>query len=594
MRVAVCQFATSLNVQENLATCTRMINEVATCEPALIVLPEFCNTQFCSNLNTYSDHNQAWQQALSIDDMFLQEIAAQALKFGSYIVLNVTLRRDPTRDHQNGAIQSNISITSCLFSPQGELVQQSDKQALTGYEVDFFVASCKAAETITTPLGKVGLLSGSDSIGFESSRTMAFAGAQLLCNSLSSFALDHSRLHGPARACENNVFLVSANKVGSLASQECLQQATISPSLENVLSPEYFVGVGQSQIVAPSGKVLAKLANNEQGFVFADIDLTESDSGELVGLDHKVRPDGSSFGKQLRPELYQAKEQSVQLAQNLNDNHKTPDTTNVAIFATYKTNEQAIEDVCHYIENNLSDIIQLPELFFVADKSITDNTEQLSIIEKLSNQFIEQVTAVLRPFQYVCTSLVIDGQHQAVLISEQGIFAKQAQLHFCQRYQWTALGNELNIIKLPLEQGDINLAMLTADDANIAELVKVATEHNIHALLVPFDIQEPCEVEYSLLSRAAENNICIVAASREKSFANYALDDTDNLSNTSKIKSKKSTGLIANITPDFSLLPQWQAPKFNGYIHLPIVKHQYGKITKALIHPISACTRDKV
>jgi len=590
MRVAVSQFATSLNVQENLATCIRVLNETAMCRPSLIVLPEFCNTQFCNFRSGYENHNQAWDQALACDGVFLQTIAEQAKKHECYIVLNVTLRRDLIRDHQDGAVKSSISVTSCIFSPQGKLIQQVDKQALLGLEHDFFTSENEIAEVVTTPYGKLGLLSGNDSISFESSRELSLAGAQLLCNPLSSFALDHSDLHSLSRACENNVFLATANKVGLLVPRSQNSQDAVS-SMYSAISEDQLIGSGLSQIVSPDGEVLAKIANNEEGFVFADIDLAEFGEGQLVGIHNKIRPDGSYCVKQLRPELYQAKEQSVQHGQILNANSKVPDTTNVAIFATYKTNEQAIEDVCHYIENNLSDIIQLPELFFIADKSITDNAEQLNIIAKLSNQFIEQVTSTLRPFQYVCTSLVIDGQHQAVLISEQGVFAKQAQLHFCKRYQWTALGSELDIIKLPLEQGNINLAMLTADDANIAELVKVATEHNIHALLVPFDIQESCEVEYSLLSRAAENNICIVAASREKNFANYAPDDIDNLNDTNKTKSKKSTGLIANITPDFSLLPQWQAPKFNGYIHLPLVKHQYGKITKALIHPIAACTK---
>lgn len=47
MRVAVSQFATSLNVQQNLASCIHMINETAVYKPSLIVLPEFCNTLFC-------------------------------------------------------------------------------------------------------------------------------------------------------------------------------------------------------------------------------------------------------------------------------------------------------------------------------------------------------------------------------------------------------------------------------------------------------------------------------------------------------------------------------------------------------------------
>ena len=628
MRVAVSQFATSLNTQENLASCIRVINAAAVCKPDLIVLPEFCNTLFTDTLlfntqlgntqlgNTqvanalpcYVDHNQAWQQALAIDGAFLQAIAERAKKHNCYIVINVTLRRDVSRDFPNnkqgGSIKSNISVTSCVFSPLGDLVQQQNKKMLLGHENDFFISADNLTkkitekitentaehitDVVTTPFGKLGLLSGSDSFTFEVSRGLALSGVQLLCNSMNSFALDQSSFHDPARASENKVFLASANKIGLLVPNENPDENP-QEKLQEAL-----VGVGQSQIISPEGKVLAKITNNEEGFVFADIDLSE------CNINNKCRPDGTNLIKQRRPELYQQLSTAVKKAALHENVHasvhvsdKVPVTTNVAIFATYKSNEQAIEDVCHYIENNLSDIIQLPELFFIGDKTITDDAQQRAEISSLSQQVIKQVSTVLRPFQYLCTSLIIEGKHQAVLISEHGLLATQEQLHFCQRYQWTELGNNLNIINLPLEQGNIKLAMLTADDANIAEIVKISALNAIHLLLVPFDIQEPCEVEYHLLSRAAENRICIVAASREKSFTNTLSFDNaaNNIYNKNKVKSQKSTGLIANLTTDPALLPQWQAPRFNGYINQPLVKHQYGKITKAVIHPIAACSK---
>lgn len=583
MRVAVSQFATSLNVQENLATCIRVIDEAARCEPSLIILPEFCNTQ-----SWYIDHNQAWEQALPLNGTFLQCIAEQAKKHDCYIVLSVTLQRELLRDHQNGAIKSNISVTSCLFSSLGKLIHQVDKQVFTGHENDFFSRAHNVSEVVTTPFGKLGLLTDSDSMTFEASRNLTLHGVELLCHSMSSFALDQSNLHGPARACENKVFIASANKVGSLISQEHTPpEKSVTYSAQNLIPHKNFVGVGQSQIVSPNGRILAKIPNNEEGFVYADIDLTE-----LSIKNKKCRPDGTDLIKQRRPELYQGLTlpmKKVPLHENLQiKESKVPVTINVVIFATYKSNEQAIEDVCHYIENNLSDIIQLPELFFISDKNILNNSEQRNEIACLSKRLINQISAVLRPFQYVCTSLIMEEKHQAVLISEYGLFATQQQLHFCKRYQWTALGDDVNTIALPLEQGSIKVAMLTADDANIPEIVNVAALNDIHVLLVPFDIQEPCEVEYSLLSRAAENRICIVAASREKSFINDLPADNGN---KKKLKTLKSTGLIINLTTDSALLTQWKSRKFDGYINLPLVKHQHGKITKAVIHPIAACNK---
>ena len=560
MRVAVTQFATSSNVQENLATCIRMINEAAVCKPSLIVLPEYSNTQ-----PNCVDHYQAWEQALTVDGEFLQAIAEQAIKHDCYIVINVTLQKNTSQLKNN----ANISVTSCLFSPQGELIHQVDKQALAGRECNFLTGDSDDAEVVTRTFGKLALLT--DSANYKEARTLALSGTQLLCQSLSTFSLDESNLHGPTRACENNVFLAQANKIGALTEN-------------NDNEHEYFNGSGQSQIVSPTGLVLAKMASTEEGYVFADIDLSACDDRK------KIRPDGTKLSKQRRPELYQKlSEQKNSIAEA----SEVPETANTAIFATYKSNEEAIEDVCHYIENNLSDITQLPELFFVADKSITHNSEQLAEIERLSKQLIVQVSAMLRPFQYVCTSLVLDGAHQAVIISEQGVFATQQQLHFCQRYSWTALGNDVNIIELPLEQGNISAAMLTADDANIPEIVNAAALNNIHLLLVPFDIQEPCEVDYSLISRAAEHRICIVAASREKSFKAEPVVNTNvqNTGNKKKVKAKKSIGFIANLSKNFVMPTPKNSIRYDGYINMPLVKSQHGKITKALIFPVAACSK---
>ncbi|GAA6171969.1 hypothetical protein NBRC116592_16390 [Colwellia sp. KU-HH00111] len=569
MRVAVAQFATSLNVQDNLATCIRMISTVSACNPSLIVLPQYCNTLPC-----YTDHNQAWDQALTLDGEFLQGIAEQALKHQCYLVVNVTLQRDSSsyenESKPNTALKFPISVTSCLFSPAGALVHQVEKQEFTEAESEYFTATKQTVNIFPSPKATLGLLTGIDDITYAPSSSLASQGAQLLCHSLSSFALDQRNLHGPARASENQLFIACANKIGPLGSLTQFPQTS--------LAPYDHLGVGHSQILSPEGTVLAELAHSEEGFTFADIDVTLCPSTR-----NKCRPDGTNIFEQKRPALYQSI--ALALSKTQHTAEPVPVTTNVAIFATYKSNQAAIEDVCHYIENNLSDIIQLPELFFVDDKTLTNSPAQRAQIATLSQQLIRQVSATLRPLQYLCTSLIIDGTHQAVIISQDGLLAKQAQLHFCNRYQWAELGDSLTIVNLPLEQGMLKVAMLTADDANCAEIVQIASTAGIEVLLVPFDIQVPVDVKYSLLSRAAENRICVVAASREKTF-------TDNVKNADKDNSNKCTGLIVNLTNHGCALPQWKTPKFNGLVNQPMVKHQHGKITKAVIHPIAA--RDKL
>lgn len=595
MRVAIAQFSTSLNTQENLAKCLRIIKEAATCRPELLVLPEYCNTLPC-----YSNFELAWQQALTVDGEFFEKIAEQAKEHNCFIVFNATVQRDGNTQVQGGANTGDITVTSCLFSPEGELVLQSNKQNLNTNEQSFFVTGTAVQAPVNTEFESVGLIVGDDSQHYRAARELAMQGAKLQCNSLSNFSSDHFDLYGAVNACENAVFFASANKIGPLVSPSFDEEERSNRTIS--VPKEFLVGSGHSQIVAPSGEVLASLAHRDEGFTYADINLLNTD----VGFEHKKRPDGTVINQQRREELYLTMKKGER-CENINspefsDKSKVPETANVAIFATYTADEQAIEDVCFYIENNLSDIIQLPELFFVADKlTLADETKRRQI-EQISLQAIDKISAALRPFQYVCTSLLIDGNHQAVLIGDAGVLAKQAQLHYCARYAWTMLSNRLDVVNVVLEQGIISIAMLTADDANIPELMELAAAKGAQLVLAPIDIQEPSEVKYSLLSRAAENRICIVAATREKSFkpsvhqysANneVASKTRENQGNKKRVKAEKSAGLIANLAKESTLTAQLKMRKFKGNINQPIVKRQFGKITKSLVYPAQACLKE--
>ncbi len=566
MRVAVAQFATSSNSQENTAICLRMIDQAAACKPDIIVLPELCHSesfyvQYDAELNLSKGGKQARCDMFAENDDCLLNIAKRATKHGCYIAISVPVK---------ASVNQGLYIASYLISPSGELFQQNKNAYTANVENGLNSNIGDVTNVGDTRFGKLALIHADDLVSFKASRQLAKTGAQLLCQSSNTILRDNSELYGAARAKENNVFVAIANKISSYDSTAGNEDEL----LINSRLHDYLAKVCQSQIIAPDGSILAKMPHNQEGFIFADIDLANA------GYSNKLRTDNTCVSSQLRPELYQDFAQQIKASQL----SKAPETVNVAIFATYKANEYAIEDVCHYIENNLSDIIQLPELFFVSDKALTQETRQRVGVEDLCNQLIDKISATLRPFQYVCTSLIIDGTHQAVIISEHGLFARQPQLHFCQRYQWTTLADEIKIVELPLEQGAIKLAMFTADDANVPELVDVVASMGIHLLLVPFDIQSPKEVELSLLAQAAEHKFCVVAATREKSFSKALLNN--NASNDEK--AEKSTGFIASLPKQQNLASLLNSKKFTGYFDKPIVKQQYGKITKALIHPVLA------
>ncbi len=117
MRVAAVQLAIGGDVDENLKTCLRMIDQAAALRPDLIVLPEFCN-----HWSTVADKKEGYEVALAYDGPFLTAIGKKAAEHRAYIALNVTTRKPEGR----------IGGTNVLFDPTGKLFTASDKQVLMG------------------------------------------------------------------------------------------------------------------------------------------------------------------------------------------------------------------------------------------------------------------------------------------------------------------------------------------------------------------------------------------------------------------------------------------------------------------------------
>ena len=145
---------------------------------------------------------------------------------------------------------------------------------------------------VETPFGRVGLYSCMDGVINETPRMLAVEGAQVLLNSLNSFALDEASLHVPVRAVENRVWVVAANKVGPLVPDRSIALVAARVGVP----ADLLHGAGESQIVAPDGRVVACGPRRGEAVVIADLDVEEADD--------KTRPDGTEVLAARRPELY--------------------------------------------------------------------------------------------------------------------------------------------------------------------------------------------------------------------------------------------------------------------------------------------------
>ena len=539
-KVAALQFASGTDVEENLASCLRVIDLAGQSGVDLMVLPEFSN-----HISWYDDAAHAWRVSLELNGKFLHAIADRASRHGCYIVINVSLRRN----------DQTITVSSLCYDPGGQLVAVADKQTLMGHENTWFARAQQVSDLVLTPFGRLAMFPCRDGVTCETPRGLALRGAQLFCDSLNSFALDEASLHVPARAPENKVFLVAANKIGPLIPAHLLEAV----SAETHIPLRFLSGAGESQIVSPSGEILARGPRDEEAVVCAEIDLSMAND--------KLRPDGTDLFAARRPELYGPVAQAPigPICEN------AAESVSVALMLPSVADETALEELPSLVESLPADtaLAVLPELFCYGD---TQALRILPDVELAQRALAAMIHACSGRQLMLCASLVLPvGAGYgvvSVLVDAHGERARQPQLHRCERYPWMSLGDQLSTVDLPWGR----LAMITGDDMVFPELVKVAALEGAHVIAAPLQLQEPWEEAYGLRSRAAENRICLLASSRPL---------------------RQKGGMIADLESEFTLMTEWQQRPFDGYINAPIVTEQGiepGVVTTK-IHPQAACNK---
>jgi predicted amidohydrolase len=468
VRVAACQFATGPDVDVNLVTLLRMVDQAADEGAELIVLPEFCN-----HPSWYADATHAWEVAVDLDGPFVKSVADKAAERQVWVMVNVTVRREPGR----------LTDTNVLLDDTGAVVATSDKQVLMGGERAHISEGTEHSPIVQTPFGPVGLYSCMDGVIFETPRMLAVRGAHLLLNSLNSFALDEASLHVPVRAAENKVWVVAANKVGYLIPDGTREHV----AQQLGISPEWLQGAGESQIVAPNGTVVACAPRHGEAVITADIDVN-------LAAD-KARPDGSDVMANRRPSVY------APLAQEPRGITQQPGPieTLVAVVTDVGQIPAAVAEGAR--------LVVLPELAQTPD-GVTSDPDVLAdaadgFLDSLAVHDATVVTTVVRRtaggFAHVAVAVGADLRHE------------QRALHLSARHPWaTGLADEVTVVESEVGR----LALLVGDDALYPEAVRLVALAEAEVLALPFHALEDWELRTGLVERAAENRVNLVASSR--------------------------------------------------------------------------------
>lgn len=247
--VAAVQMKPALgNMEENLDKMSDLVAKICGQQKVdLIVFPELCTTGYELGVR-FTDLAQR------IPGASANVMAVRASEFKVHIAFGL-----PSKEK----VESILYNTAVLIGPDGEIIGDYHKVHLKGEERMAFRPGFRYP-VFECGFGNVGLMLGYDLAFPEVARSYALEGADLLlcCANWEKPHQDEYRTYALARAYENSMFLVAANRVG--------EDVTYS----------FF---GDSMIVGPRGQVFATLSGEvdpqtdepAEGYCIARFDLTE-------------------------------------------------------------------------------------------------------------------------------------------------------------------------------------------------------------------------------------------------------------------------------------------------------------------------------
>jgi predicted amidohydrolase len=265
--VGVAQLEPKLAEKErNLDACLARLEEAAAAGAELLVLPECAIPGYM-----FESAEEALPFAEEIPGPSSEALERECGRLGLYAVCGL-LERD-------GDLLRNSAV---LVGPEG-LIGTYRKTHLPFLGVDRFVTPGDELTVYDTPLGRIGVEICYDLRFPEVTRTLALKGADLVAHptNFPMAAKVQTELITVARAAENRIYLLTANRVGKERSGEFC---------------------GWSQIVDPFGRRLAEAGETEEALLVADVDVEKARDKnyvvpgeyELYLFDHR------------RPELYGA------------------------------------------------------------------------------------------------------------------------------------------------------------------------------------------------------------------------------------------------------------------------------------------------
>lgn len=267
MQVAVAQIDPQLGEKaQNFATCVARMDEAAAAGAQLLVLPECAIPGYM-----FDSGEEAMPFAEEIPGPTTEALERECARLGLHVVCGL-LERD-------GDALRNAAV---LVGPDG-LIGSYRKTHLPFLGVDRFVVPGDSLPVYETALGRIGVEICYDLRFPEVTRTLALKGADIVAHptNFPMAAKAQTELITVARAAENRIYLLTANRVGKERRGEFC---------------------GRSQIVDPYGVRLAETDEYTETLLVGEVVLEKArDKDYVIPGEYELY----LFGHR-RPDLYGA------------------------------------------------------------------------------------------------------------------------------------------------------------------------------------------------------------------------------------------------------------------------------------------------
>jgi predicted amidohydrolase len=273
VNVAGVQFGTAYDKEANVAKALGYLDSMVGNGPDLICLPELFTLRRVERMR-----DRLGEYAETIPGPLTKALGERARRLGAYLVAGSFLEQGEDGRFYN---------TSPIFDPSGQITATYRKTHLFdapgGHSESSVITPGNGLVTFDTPFGRVGVLICYDIRFPEVARTLALAGATILCvpNSWPIDGLspgsDQLRILLQATALQNLTYLLHANQFGVIDGDLAL--------------------CGRSSVVDPWGEVTAQ-APDQEGVMRSTLDLSYL---------HRIRETRMTY-RHRRPHLYRLTE----------------------------------------------------------------------------------------------------------------------------------------------------------------------------------------------------------------------------------------------------------------------------------------------